>query len=143
MKIQLNNSQLDTLREHSKKGRSAWGAGNIEEAERHFILAWSIIPEPKADHDYAQSLSRGLLTFFRDTKQFDKAKAWTTIMAEMYGSSSDLSVQFLAATIHFEAGEFDYAYELFLAQYKSFGKRPFEGEDKKYLDFVLKRTTRK
>ncbi|HBP6102121.1 hypothetical protein HMPREF2719_21520 [Pseudomonas aeruginosa] len=60
-------------------------------------------------------------------------------MEEMYGSKSDPSVQFLAATVHFEAEEFELAYALFKGLYDSFGKRPFEGEDKKYLEFVQQR----
>jgi len=139
MNIKLAEQQLGLLREYSKEGRAAWSSGDVERAEEKFLLAWSVIPEPKIDYDYAQSLSRGLVTFYRDVKEYNKAKSWTTVMAEMYGSASDPSVQFLTATVYFDAGELNQAFELFQPLYASFGKRPFEGADKKYLDFVRRR----
>ncbi|HCK5608136.1 hypothetical protein [Pseudomonas aeruginosa] len=139
MKKPLTEQQLSVLKEHSKEGRTHWHSGNVALAEEKFLLAWSTIPEPKREYDYAQSLSRGLVTFYRDVKNHEKAKAWIPVMEEMYGSKSDPSVQFLAATVHFEAEELELAYALFKGLYDSFGKRPFEGEDEKYLEFVKQR----
>lgn len=139
MKIQLTDQQLSALKEYSKEGRSAWKYRDIEKAESKFLLAWSIIPEPKIDYDYAQSLSRGLVIFYRETRNYEKAKLWISIMADLHGSTSDPSVQFLTATVHFDAGEFDQAYELFQQLHANFGKRPFDGEDRKYLEFFKNR----
>ncbi|NWL77113.1 hypothetical protein DM872_09635 [Pseudomonas taiwanensis] len=64
-------------------------------------------------------------------------------MADMYGAASDPSVQLLAGTVHFDAEEFELAYALFKSLYDSFGKRPFQGEEKKYLEFLKARLKEK
>lgn len=51
----------------TKEGRACWQAANIALAEERFLLAWSFIPEPKEEYDYAQvdcsctSVSGGLI----------------------------------------------------------------------------------
>jgi len=122
------------------EGRHFWSSGNIEEAERIFLECWTAIPDPKLDYDYSQILSGGLVRFFRDSRQIEKAKHWINVMREAYGSSTDLDVEFLAATVYFEANELDRAYEIFEYQYRKYGKRPFEGENQKYIDFTIKNT---
>lgn len=136
----LTDQQLSSLQKYANEGRVAWKSGDIEKAESKFLNAWTCIPEPKIDYDYAQSLARGLVVFYRDTRKYESAKSWIEVMTLLYGSSSDPSVQFLAATVHFDAEEFDQAYELFRQLYASFEKRPFDGEDKKYLEFVKRRS---
>ncbi|MFK1432507.1 hypothetical protein ACIU0H_02455 [Pseudomonas aeruginosa] len=143
MKKNLTEQQLNSLKGYSKEGRAYWQAGDIALAEEKFLHAWSVIPEPKEEYDYAQSLSRGLVTFYRNVKDYERAKSWIPVMALMYGSASDPSVQFLAGTVHFEAGEFDHAFSLFKSLYDSFGTRPFQGEEKKYLDFLKERLKEK
>lgn len=139
MKKELNEAALEVLKQNSKAGREAWKGGDLVLAEKHFINAWDAIPEPKNEYDYAQSLAGGLVVFYRDTKQLDKAKKWLPIMRQTYSSPSNDYVEFMAATIHFEAGEFDLAFVIFDNQFKKFKNRPFEGEDKKYLEYYKKR----
>jgi tetratricopeptide (TPR) repeat protein len=139
MKQDLPEEALEILKQNSKAGREAWKSGDFALAEKHFVRAWVAIPEPKHDYDYAQSLTSGLVVFYRDTKQNDKAKKWLEEMRRSYGSTQNDYVDFMAATIHFEIGELDLAFVIFDNQFKKFKNRPFEGEDKKYLEFYKKR----
>jgi tetratricopeptide (TPR) repeat protein len=139
MAIALSDVAVSAIYEHGRKGREAWQRGELAEAESHFLAAWDVIPEPKVEHDYTQSLSRGLVTFYKDTGQFDKATKWLEVARRAYGPEPDLSVEFLAATVFYDAGDLDAAFAIFDHQYKKFGKRPFEGSDKKYLDFYKQR----
>jgi tetratricopeptide (TPR) repeat protein len=120
------------------EGRNAWKRGEIDEAETQFLKAWDVLPEPKEQYDLAPSLCRGFVIFYRDTKQFDKARHWLAEMRKAYGSGvgPDLTVGFLSGTVYFEAGDLDKAAEFFRPLFEQYGNRPFSGEDKKYLDFV-------
>lgn len=129
------------IEEESKSGREAWASGNPDAAERHFLNAWAALPEPKLDFDYAQLLSSGLATFYRDTRQFDKARRWIEVMRQAYGPEPNVYPEFLAGTIAFESGDLDEAFRLFRPWYEQFGSRPFEGQEPKYLDLVRRRLT--
>jgi tetratricopeptide (TPR) repeat protein len=131
---------VSSMAEKGALGRQAWQRGAIAEAEKYFLEIWELLPDPKTEYDRAQSLSRGLVTFYRDTKQFEKANRWLGVMQEAYGPGPDESVEFLAATVHFEAGDLDRAFRIFDAQFKQYKQRPFQGEDKKYLEFYKRRT---
>ncbi|HEN8799746.1 TPA: hypothetical protein U8251_002323 [Pseudomonas putida] len=137
MKKTLNPGAEAKIQNLGKKGREAWSGGNIEEAEKIFLECWATIPEPKFDYDYSQILSGGLVKFFRDTRQIEKAKHWIGIMRNAYDSNTDLEVEFLAATVYYEANELNKARKIFESQYKKYGKRPFEGKDRKYLQFTI------
>ncbi|KLU22295.1 hypothetical protein EOS_31355 [Caballeronia mineralivorans PML1(12)] len=119
-------------------GREAWKRGALDEAETDFLKAWKVLPEPKRQYDLAPSLCRGFVIFYRDTKQFDKARHWLSEMREAYGPGTgpDLTVGFLSGTVYFEAGDLDKASQFFLPLFEQYGNRPFSGEDKKYLEFV-------
>lgn len=81
----------------------------------------------------------GNLVFYRDSKQFEKARQWLEVARESYGPGRNETIEFLAATLWYEMGDFDKAFEEFDRQYKAFKTRPFQGKDKKYLDFYLSR----
>jgi hypothetical protein len=121
------------------QGREAWKRGDIGAAERRFLEAWSALPEPKSEQDYAQSLARGLVNFYRDTGQFEKARQWLGTMRELYLPGPNPSLDFLAGTVAFESGDLDSALRLFRQVYLEFGERPFAGSDPKYLDFYRRR----
>jgi len=140
MKKSLDKKLESEIQSLGKKGREAWSKGNLPEAEAAFLQCWAAIPEPKFDYDYSQILSRGLVKFYRNSAQIEKAKNWITVMKEAYGPEPDLDSDFLAATVDYEANELDKAYQVFRAQYELYGSRPFEGEDKKYIQFTIKRS---
>ena len=123
------------------RGREAWNKGEFGKAEEEFLAAWKEVPDPKEEFDYGQILSRGLVVFFRDTKQFEKAYQWLDVVRRAYQTDgiSDPGTAFLVGTVHFESGRLDEAFLLFDKLYKEFKGRPFQGEDKKYLDFYKKR----
>jgi tetratricopeptide (TPR) repeat protein len=127
------------MNEKNASAREARQRGDSAEAEKCFLEAWSLLPEPKIDYDYAQSLSRVLVNFYRDTGQSDKAKKWLEVMRQAYGPEPDPSVEFMAGTVYFEAGELDAAFKIFDALHKKFKQRPFQGKDEKYLEFYKKR----
>ncbi|HYR88479.1 MAG TPA: hypothetical protein VE422_30650 [Terriglobia bacterium] len=127
------------IREHGATGRQAWQRGDLKEAEEEFLHAWNSLPEPRTGYDHGQSLSRGLVTFYRDTRQFEKAKGWLDVTREAYESTSDPSVEFLAGTVHYEAGELDEAFRIFDGLYQQFGQRPFQGVKRDYLDFYKRK----
>ena len=79
------------------------------------------------------------MLFFRDTNQFEKAVYWLQVTRQAYGPGRDQSVEFMAATLWFEMGDFGRAYEEFDRQFKDGKSRPFQGKDRKYLDFYLER----
>jgi tetratricopeptide (TPR) repeat protein len=139
MKKPVPHEIVANISAQGKAGREAWQRGDIQKAEDMFLAAWRQLPEPKIEYDYAQSLSGGLVTFYRDTKQFEKAKEWLTVMRGAYGPGPDIYVEFLAATVYYDAGMLDDAFAIFDSAYKKFKQRPFQGEDKKYLQFYMER----
>ncbi len=138
MKKKLSGQQVSLIQSKSSEARQAWLKGNLGDAERLIMEAWKVLPLPPTDYDYAQILSRGIVTFFRDTKQFDKAIEWLDIIREAYSGGSNDSVNFLAGTVYFEAGDFDKAFSVFDALFKKFKQRPFQGEKPEYLAFYQK-----
>jgi tetratricopeptide (TPR) repeat protein len=138
MKKPVAEDIVANIRAQSAAGREAWQQGDIQKAEDKFLDAWRLLPEPKTEYDYAQSLSRGLVTFYRETKQFEKARDWLVVMRDAYGPPND-SVEFLAATVYYDAGILDDAFAIFDTLYKKFKQRPFQGEDRKYLQFYKAR----
>lgn len=137
MKKALPPEVLATVENEGALGHAAWKRGDLEEAESHFLRLWEAIPEPKLEFDRAGILARGVTVFYRDTRQFDKAKAWLPLVSEAYGPSNPLP-NFLAGTVYFESGDLDRAFELFHKLYAEYGARPFQGNEQ-YLAFYLHR----
>src|SRR5688500_15118782 len=130
----LPEQAVKSIQEYGTAGREAWQRGAIAEAETAFLQAWKVLPEPKSQYDYAQTLSRGMVTFYRDTKQFDKAYRWIEVARAAYGPEVDDFVEFLAGTVYFEAGDLDRAFATFDDQYKKYRQTPFKAKDKRYLE---------
>lgn len=132
----LRQSIDDLLRQAGEAER----ANEPERSEQMSLKAWGMLPEPKLGWNfYSNIMPRDNLLFYRNTKQFDKAQHWLAVTRESYGPGRDESVEFLAATLWYEMGDLDKAFEEFDRQYKSYKTRPFQGKDKKYLDFYLSR----
>ncbi|MHB9783991.1 hypothetical protein [Stenotrophomonas maltophilia] len=125
----------------AKRGRTAWMAGDIAEAEHCFLESWDMIPEPKSAYDYGQITSYGIAVFYRDTAQFEKARAWAMVARDIYGEgeAANVSMDELAATIQFESGDLDGAYTLFGPHYRKYGGRVFGGHKKGFIDFIKSR----
>ena len=109
-----------------------------ERSERLRLQAWEMLPEPKLGWEYySDIMPRNNLIFYRNTKQFEKAQHWLEVTRESYGPARNESVEFYAATLWYEMGDHDKAFEEFDRQYNAFRKRPFEAHDRKYLEFYL------
>ena len=124
--------------EHATLGRKAVESGNIELAEQEFLKAWLAMPEPRTQWDMAQSITRGFIDFYLSNNNPLKAEKWLDNLSKAYGSPDDGSVAILTGIVHYELGQFDLAYERFNFLFKQWKARPFQGEDKKYLEFYLK-----
>lgn len=138
----MNDSFEDSYAEFCRKGREALASQNLERAELEFLNAWNLIPEPKHRHENSQTLSAGLVKFFRDSGQFAKAKKWLVEMEMAYGQGNHY-VELLKGSVFFEAGELDEAFNVLDPLYQKFGKRPFTGSDRKYYDFIADRRKNK
>src|SRR5687768_7430762 len=136
MNTKLPPASEAELQRLCEAGRDLKDRGMIKEAEDRFLTAWAQIPSPYKDYDYAQSLSSGLVTFYRDTQQYGKAESWLERVAELYGED-DPYYQFLEGSVFFEAGKLEEAFSVFGELYKKYKSRPFVGDRKKYLEFYL------
>lgn len=143
--MELNELQQQKVVNLATSGRKAWIAGDLKLAEHNFLESWEAIPEPKMKYDFSQSASYGITVFYRSTGQIAKAKTWLQVVKNAYGpdEASEEYTDFLEATILYENGEYEDAFKLFYPQYKAYGNRAFEGEEKKYLEFVKKRAKEK
>ncbi|HDS1649258.1 hypothetical protein NJH49_03875 [Stenotrophomonas maltophilia] len=141
MAMSLDAELEDHFLATAKRGRTAWLAGDIALAEHYFLESWDMIPEPKSSYDYAQTSSYGIAIFYRDTAQFEKARAWAMVAREIYGhgEASSEYMDSLVATIEFESGNLDAAYALFESQFLMHGRRAFEGHKKGFIDFIKSR----
>lgn len=139
VKKPLPEGILQRLSDHAARGRKAAAEGDSALAETEFLAAWACLPEPRTEFDYAQSLSSGLVEFFRDRGMLDKARAWYAVTREAYGDAANPTIAFLGATVDFESGDLDGAFKAFDALYRRYKSRPFDGESKKYLEFYKKR----
>lgn len=111
--------------------------GDTIKAEEYFLAAWNSLPEPKTEHDYSQSLSRGLVSFYQDTRQFEKAFEWLNTMKSTYDNESNPSIDFIEATVNYDAGKISEAFAIFDSLTRKYKARPFQGSDPKYLKFFL------
>jgi len=137
---ELPNDMRDQIDGLLRQAGEAARGNEPERSESLRLQAWEMLPEPKLGWDYYSNIMpRNNLVFYRNTRQFDKAKHWLEVTRESYGPGRDESIEFYAATLWYEMGDFDQAFEEFDRQYKAFKKRPFEGHDKKYLDFYMSR----
>lgn len=122
-----------------RKGREAEKSGDVGLAERWYLEAWSSLPEPKLGWAEGQIMTGSLVDFFRDAKQFAKAREWSRTMAISYGDPMNPYVRLLLGTVAFEEGSLDEAFEIFDGLHREDGTRPFAAVDPRYLEFVRSR----
>ncbi|MCC2596529.1 hypothetical protein LKR43_09260 [Pusillimonas sp. MFBS29] len=137
--LPLPSGAEEKLYEYGALGRQAQEAGDFDQAEKYVLACWNCIPDPKLSYDHAQSLTADLVKFYRDIGQPGKAAEWLPLARQAYGPEPDPYIEFIAATVHYEAGELDQAFELFQRLFKAYKTRPFQGEEPKYLAFYLDR----
>lgn len=134
------DKKVDTL---LRKSGEAMRAGNWDEEKKYALEAWDALPDPKLGWNfYSNIIPRDMVTAYRDHKEFDEALKWLEITRQSYKSTienPDSEIEFIAATVYYEMGDTDRAFQIFDWQFKNWKRRPFEGQDRKYLDFYLSR----
>jgi len=111
--------------------------GDMALSESLLLQAWAAIPEPRLSYDPAPSLAVDITAFYRDLGNIEQSHAWLAVAREGYGPGPNPHTEFLAATVHYRAGEKDQAFEIFDALYRQYKKRPFQGSAPEYLAFYL------
>ncbi|AZQ50751.1 hypothetical protein D5R55_06915 [Burkholderia cenocepacia] len=79
--MKLSEDLIKDIYAYGAAGREAWKKGEIADAGVSFIKAWEILPEPREQYDLAQSMARGFVVFYRDTKQFEPPRITLTCPA--------------------------------------------------------------
>lgn len=129
----LRTEVMSFLNESSLK----FSQGNLVAAEQALQSAWIALPSPQYEWDFGQLVIQQTINFYVKANRPTEALRWIDPLALSFGSADDGTVAMIAGTVYFEAGKFDAAYERFEFLFAQFGKRPFQGRDKKYLDFYL------
>jgi len=111
--------------------------GNIVSADAWLMRSWEALPVPRHEWDLSQLVIQQAISFYLKTHHPEEARKWLDPLALSFGSADDGTVAMIAGTMHYEVSDFDSAFERFNFMYREFGKRPFQGRDKKYLDFYL------
>src|SRR5574340_399971 len=109
------------VREHASRARAALGSGDSATAECEYLAVWNCIPEPRSQYAQAQSVAITLVQFYRDTGRPAQAREWFGTVRKLYATAtSDPSNDFLGATVEYEAGNLDAAFEVFETLYKRY-----------------------
>ena len=143
MKKELPTELAERFDELAESAHAAEQKGDVAQAEKLYLDAWSLLPEPVYDINfYPQVYSRVIVEFYRDSNQHEKAVDWLGKMEMAYAPLNDAStasIAFLRATVLHDGGKLDEAYELFDSLHKKYATRPFKGKDQRWLDFYLAR----
>jgi len=113
--------------------------GDYQRAEEHYLKAWTLFPDPKFDWDSSQITIYRISDFYLEWKKFDEALHWAKLVFKTNPIPSDGTPYVTLGKVYYEYEKVDLAFEHFKKAYSLAGKRGFEGEDKKYLDFYKKR----
>jgi hypothetical protein len=137
----MSDTLEDRIDQKSAAAGEAWQAGDLAQAETLLLKAWDEVGAETDGTDLHQQLSGNIVLFFQKTEQFDKAYAWLETMRGYYdeGGKPNPHTDLIRATLDYDSGDHDRAFDGFAALYKKFGKRPFAGEDPKYLGFYESR----
>lgn len=139
----LDKKLDEELMQEINSGYEKVSAGDFEGAERHYLDAWGIFPEPKFDWDSSQITLYDIAAFYLKWGKFDKALAWANLVFKTTVSPRDGTPYLTIGIIYFESHDIDNAYEYFKKTFELSKQRGFQGSDKKYLEFYLKRAAQK
>jgi tetratricopeptide (TPR) repeat protein len=125
------------------KGQEAWlKRADLAAAEKYFLEAWETLPEPKLEQEWSQIMIAGMLEFYREARQFEKARQWLELAAKSYGDPGNEHVRMLRGQLAYDEGAMQEAAEVLTSLYQEFGGRPFEDLDEKYLRLARARVSR-
>lgn len=112
--------------------------GDYQHAEGHYLKAWDLFPEPKYEWDSSQITIYRIADFYLEWKKFEQARHWAERVFKTNPLPGDGTPYVVLGKVYFESDEKELALENFKKAFSLAGKRAFEGEEKKYLDFLKK-----
>lgn len=121
-------------------------AGDLKESLEQEMLAWDLIPEPKAEWDfYPQSICTNILDDYVAMGDVQNSKKWIARMYEVYDDPKheDHYVLMTEGSALIKLGLEEDAFAIFDLIYRKFGRRGFEGENLNYFEFYLKERSRR
>ena len=139
MRKRLSHQKAAAFKALFAEGNEARKDGDFERAEASYLRAWSEIPEPRHEYEmYSQIYSRSMVQFYVESEQYGKAREWMKFVWQAYEPLSDsaiASLTFLEATVDYDSGDTEAAFEKFERLCKDFKMRPFKGKDPRYEKF--------
>lgn len=137
MSSQMSHDANATIEQKSVAARTAWAAGDLAGAETLLLEAWAELETDTTETDWHQKLSSDLVMLYQRTQRYDEAKRWLETMRGYYETDGKPNphIAFVRATIDYDSGNLDAAFDGFAALHAKYGARPFSGKDKKYLGF--------
>lgn len=139
----LDKKLDDKVMQEMNAGYEKVTAGEYEVAEKHYLTAWEIFPEPKYDWDSSQITLYDISAFYLKWKKFDQALEWANLVFRTTLSPRDGSPYLTIGIIYFECDDFEKAFDYFSKTFEVSKRRGFQGSDKKYLEFYLKHKAQK
>lgn len=118
-------------------------SGQDELAQKRYVEAWNMLPEPRHQWDSSRIMALDAVKFHLQARRFDQALAWLEEADKAAEGNQNSSNLLWLGKIRFEQGRLDEAHRVFAELVKTWRERPFQGEDPKYLDFYKSRKPRK
>lgn len=135
----LEKSLDEKILAEMESGYSFEQVGDYESAEQHYLTAWELFPEPKFEWDSSQIRIYNIVDFYLGWKKYGEAERWAKQVFKTNPLPRDGTPYICLGKVYYEFGKMDLAFDNFKKAYLLAGKRAFQGEDKKYLDFYKKR----
>lgn len=127
----------DLLTTRLRAAGQAHERGDATAAEQHLLAAWNQLPEPRPAHRYGGALAVHLIELYRDAGRHEDARHWLAVARQSYGPEPHPRIEFLAATVHYAAGEMAAALAIFSVLYLRWNTQIFQDQPPQYLAAVL------
>jgi hypothetical protein len=128
------NSLLDEAREEEV-------AGHFLAAESLMSTAWRSIPPDYDDNYWPQSLSKTFIEFYRDSGKFEVALKWVEETRRQYDADNSIDssdyIDFVKATVLFESGDKDGAFDIFSYLYGKSKNDHLKAKTRNTLNFTV------
>jgi tetratricopeptide (TPR) repeat protein len=132
------------LNDEVTKGQEEAENALHDSALNRLLSCWSSLPEPKSQWQlYSNWISTSLFNVNMSLKRFDDARHWAGVALECRSTSQGTREFVYLGEAALELGEGDVAYEWFNEAFELGGRRAFQGENSKYLNFYLKEKEKK
>jgi tetratricopeptide (TPR) repeat protein len=138
MKKPWDESKKTEIKEILSRIASFAKQGDAKAVEDLYLLAWDKVPEPKSAWSDSQALLLHILHYYLRKEQAKKCLPYLDILRDLYPEGEkDGTVAIYFGIINYEVGNYDKAFSFFDFLFKKYKSRPFQGRDKKYLEFYM------